>query len=443
MLTSDPIEPENVVFLGFAERAELVNDLGTPLVKWNVIGLKQSILTNFFPVSLSGSHLGIAVSRFKVGTIIKLNLKSPNGKVIHDITVRAKKVDEDEDLENVNKDGITKDSELGKFTLLAESDAYFSIFIPISEFNITILGEGIYSVTWESPEGSRTIGKVAFHLIDPPPLTAERIAAIKASPTSAKTARVILGCKLCKKDFSIYVAIERSKKIEAEGSVWYSNLKGNYICKCGNINIDTSSMQKNLHALLSERFERGGEKIDILPMYEAGHISRLADRFHDLLESAKNEEEIQKFIKSNPVLLHQFPSKYLFFKPSILSKFKADFAIVTPARELILIEIERVQAKILTKAGEVARDLTHAIDQVQNWLHLVDDHRLAVLDMLKVDKNSVSSVKGVVIVGRDRGNDAEHVRKLKASFQSGRVMFLTYDDLYFGLKSLAERLVGR
>jgi vesicle coat complex subunit len=157
--------------------------------------------------------------------------------------------------------------------------------------------------------------------------------------------------------------------------------------------------------------------------------------FVQLLDRNPPEEEIQKFIQDNPVLLHQFPAERLFFKPAILTFFKADFAVLTPQKELILIEIETTKTRLMNKSGDAAQPLSHSIDQVRNWLHVADEHRLAVLAALGIDQ--VSSISGVVIAGRDGSYDREHLRRLKG-FDRGRVTFLTFDDLAASLSSFAD-----
>jgi hypothetical protein len=54
---SEPSSPQ-VVFLGFAERFELVRDSETDFLKWNVLGLKALLLVNFLPAALSGWKIG-------------------------------------------------------------------------------------------------------------------------------------------------------------------------------------------------------------------------------------------------------------------------------------------------------------------------------------------------------------------------------------------------
>ena len=174
-------------------------------------------------------------------------------------------------------------------------------------------------------------------------------------------------------------------------------------------------------------------------MYEHGALEGIREAYVRLLASAKREEVVQKFMEKNPVLLHQFPAERLFVKPAILTLFSADFAVLTPMRELVLIELERPDTPLMRKNGDVAAPLNHALDQVRNWLQVVDDHRLAALDCLGIEKEQVSAVRGVVIAGRDVGHDAKQLRKLKG-VDWGRISFLTYDDILFSLDALIRRL---
>lgn len=136
-------------------------------------------------------------------------------------------------------------------------------------------------------------------------------------------------------------------------------------------------------------------------------------------------------------MLHQFPAEKLFYKPQILTHFKADFAVLTSQKELILIEIENTQTRLLKKDGDAAAPLSHSIDQVRNWLHVLDEHRRAATESLGIDR--ISSVRGVVIAGRDAHYNSEHLRRLKG-FDLGRITILTFDDLAFNLCALAERI---
>ncbi len=50
-----------IIFLGLSERSAYVRDGNTNLFKWNILGLKQHILANIFPISLNGWSFTIAI----------------------------------------------------------------------------------------------------------------------------------------------------------------------------------------------------------------------------------------------------------------------------------------------------------------------------------------------------------------------------------------------
>lgn len=200
-----------------------------------------------------------------------------------------------------------------------------------------------------------------------------------------------------------------------------------------------TSIRRNFFALIGQLVPSQGKDIKYIPLYEASALEGLRTEFLSVMSTDPAEEAIQKFIENNPILLHQFPAERIFYKPPILTHFKADFAIVTPQKELILIEIEPVTTKLLTKRGGQAAPLRRAFDQVHSWLHVIDEHRIAVLDSLNIPRDAVGKVRGVVVAGRDAGNDASHLRRLKGLDQ-GPVAFLTYDDLASGLAALVQRM---
>ncbi len=148
---------------------------------------------------------------------------------------------------------------------------------------------------------------------------------------------------------------------------------------------------------------------------------------------------MQTFIYQNPILLHQFPAYKLFNKPKMLTFFTADFGIVTPQRELILIELEKATTLLLKKNGDATAELNHAFGQVHNWLHVAEEHRITLLDTLNIPRKQVAQVRGVVIAGRDGGYDAHQLRRLKG-VDRGHVRFMTYDDLAVSMDELIEKM---
>jgi hypothetical protein len=290
----------------------------------------------------------------------------------------------------------------------------------------------------DKPGGDEVLlGKVHFLLANAAPLTADRIAAIRADPSALKSVRIELACKFCDAKCRAYSGIERSQEAEHEGWTWYEALPELYSCVCGKTIMSLVSIRKNLHGLLGHR-SRMSTQVNYVPLYERSSLESIRHTFARLLNSTPKEEALQLFLEKNPILLHQFPATRLLSKPPILTMFKADFAVLTPNRELIVIELEGANTKLLRKNGDVAAPLSHAFDQVRNWLQEIDEHRSAILRTLGIEAGEVGLVRGVVIAGRDGGYDALHLRRLKGN-DWGRIALFTYDDLLFALDALINK----
>ena len=417
-----------VAFLGFAERSEQVRDAETVALKWNVLGLKNVLLLNFLPIPLNGWKVGIALRFFDLSKPLKITLRAESGEEIGFFNLQ------------IVKDNPTPESLIA----LSTSYGWFVAFVAFpSTPPLVIQKQGRHFAILQRDDNCEDIiGEFYCAVVDPPPLTPERIAAIKSHPKGIKAVRAVFGCAICPSKVQPYAALERDLGLEAEGFKWYADIPEHFTCECGKTQLDFGSLKRNFFALLLQPMPPSGE-VSCVPLYEKSSVENLRLEFLNLVSRDPLEEELQKFIEENPLLLHQFPAEKLFFKPQILTQFKADFAIVTPQKELVLIEIERASTRLLKSDGGQHSDLTHAIDQVHNWLGVTGDHLLAVLDdSLHVPREMVSTVRGVVIAGRDLGNNANHLRALKARYR-GEIRFLTYDDLAAALAVLAQSLGGR
>lgn len=415
-----------IIFLGVCERAAYVRDGYTNLFKWNVVGLKRVVLSYIFPCPLPRLYFNFAIYG-SVARSYHISLVNSVGKELGWLDLSATVVSAEAAPDSTKDNPVVHGSTHG----------WIPIFVHLNNPEIVIQTPGVHYLTIATDTEPIVIGEIFFAELPAPPLTIDRIAAILSDPKAAKAVILEIACKSCSGKIRTYAALERSEKIE-EDCVWYTNLPNEFQCTCGTIMYDCSSIRRNLHGVLGRRVHDEGQ-LEFIPIYEKGLLEDIRSRFAMLLDVAEREEEIQKAIEENPILLHQFPSERLLFKPAILTFFNADFAIVTPQRELILIEIERPDTQLLKKGGGVAAPLTHAFDQVNDWLHVVDEHRLAVLDSLKIPRESVSKVRGVVIAGRDAGYDAKHLRKLKGT-DRGKIAFLTFDDLVSAMDALIAKM---
>jgi hypothetical protein len=288
--------------------------------------------------------------------------------------------------------------------------------------------------------GDEIIGELYFVVVEPEPLTVERIAAIKSDPKASKAVRITIGCKKCPSQLKLYSALETSKSLEKEGFIVNTSAPDEFTCECASTKIDAKILKRNLHALLGNR-AREGEEMSYVKMYERSVLERIRSEFCKLLAGNPKEEKIQKFIEQNPVLLHQFvPSSddRIVFKPKFSTKYIGDFAFATPQKELVVIEIEPL-IKLVKKDGHPTAELNHAFGQVRDWLHEINEHKVAVLDGLGVKREKVGKVRGVVIAGRDAGHDENNLRKIKGT-DHGQVSFLTYDDILASMDTLISSI---
>jgi hypothetical protein len=419
----------NIVFLGLCERAAHVREGNTQLFKWNVIGLKNIILSHIFPLGFSGLSVGFALSTATACHDHKFRITDESGREIGQInlsTMVAAPSDEDAVLRNQ-----------GCMVSLPQH-GWVTAFTPLNGTQMVIPAPGTYHLRHVTDCGEHIVGELLFAAIDAAPLTQERIAAIRTDPNATKAIRMELGCKECPAKCRAYAALDRNRGSEADGWCWYQALPDKFVCDCGKTNLSLDTLRQNLHGLLGQRYQDTAD-LEFVPLYERSSLETIRTSFATLLAASPREELLQQFLAENPILFHQFPSQRLISKPPILTSFVADFALVTPQRELLLVELEKSTTRLMRQDGGVASELSHAFDQVNDWLHVADEHRLAVLDSLQIAKEDVSMVRGIVIAGRDLGYDAHKLRKLKG-VDRGRITFLTYDDLFFALDALIKRI---
>jgi hypothetical protein len=153
------------------------------------------------------------------------------------------------------------------------------------------------------------------------------------------------------------------------------------------------------------------------------------------------EEDIQRFIQDNTILLTVFGPKRIFFKPPLLTKYKADIAILNHKKELLLVELERPSLQLLKQGGGVCAELNRPLQQINDWLHLAEEQRFAVLSCIgNLTLADVSKVRGVIVAGTDKGYDAEQLRHFKWTDFGNDITVFTYDDLIGYVASLVRAL---
>jgi Domain of unknown function (DUF4263) len=422
-----------VAFLGVCDRSLYQTLVGHPLFsKIDLYGLCNVLPYPFFPASLQGFEFFFAISgvHLLTNSEIRINLPSEGQYLSYPLTCESLVLnDQSPDLPVRLLEAIA-----------ISSDWTWFLFRP-EQVPAVIAEPGRCRISFHQGGEEQTAGWLLLEHVPPPPLTPDRIEAILSNPAGLKTARMRLECNQCKDSIRVYTGLERDDDYERQGNIWYRDLPATFTCKCGKLTLDLTSLREHYHGVLGDVPQLGGG-IDFTQRYQQSKIEAVCSAFARLVNSDPPEEEVQKFIQSNTILLHMFGPKRIFFKPPILTKYNADIAILNHKKELLLVELERPSLQLLRKDGGTCAELMQPLKQVNDWLHLAEEHRAAVLGCIhNLTLSDVSRIRGVVIAGKDKGYDSEQLRHFKWTDFGPNITVFTYDDLIGSVASLV-RAVG-
>ncbi len=424
---------ESIVFLGLCEKVQTVPDGHPDFLKQNILGLKTTVFSPFFPMGMKGFSLAFCMKWRDVPFSAKIRGLHPDGKEAFRIEFNAEF--EPHESGQRKKPGEASQS---RFSVIASDDppSWAFVTFPVPEKSV-VATPGFMKICAAVAEEESVIGQVRFVHAKPAPLTPDRIDAIKSNPQAAKTVWYTIGCTECSDAIKAYAGIGRNMDSEEDGWIWQHDLPKTFKCKCAKTRLDLSYMRDGLHGLLGSIYSIG-EDVEFTRLYERSALESISGKYWKILRDSEREEDLQKFIEGAPALLQCFSPARIFHKSPILSKYSVDFAILDTQGHLILIEIERPGIRLLRKDGGMAAELGHAFTQVSQWLLEFDLHRQACLECIGVDPKEVVQVRGVVIAGREAEYPAEHLARLKWE-DRGKISFLTYDDLGRSYISLIRR----
>ena len=425
MNTTNKSKIPDVAFLGVCERATFDQNGPPHLWRYNILGLKNIVISQIFPLSFVGYQFLIAIYdplNFGEGSI---NVRSEDGKVLINFTIKLE-----------SKENPQLANEYQKTETVVYNNPTWTTFLLTADKGM-VESVGNYNVFLLKDNQEFLIGNIIFGLANVEPLTSDRIAAIKSDPNAAKSARFILECNQCGEVVKSYTGLNHLDDQEKNGFIWYEDLPDRFKCKCGQIDLDLTILRRNMHGLLGRHYTQG--EVSFTRLYEKDALEKIAKNFNNLLDSDPLEEVAYQFIKDNPILLHQFSSKRIFYKPPILSKYKADIVILNQKKELLLIELDKSGTRILKKDGGLTADAQRPFTQVNEWLHMVEEEKSAVLRGMDLISSDVSKIRGIIIMGRNKGYDEEHFRKFNW-IDFGKVDFYTYDDLLNSLIILIRNM---
>lgn len=163
--------------------------------------------------------------------------------------------------------------------------------------------------------------------------------------------------------------------------------------------------------------------------------------YKDLIDSDPEREEIlQSFLRDHAPLL--CPAHTKMWPKLALGARKTDFVFKDATNDYLLVELEPSTHRLFRKDGQRTAVLTHAMDQVTDWIRYLEDNLPTVQRELGLDGIS-SKPRSLIVLGRSRSLSAENRRKLvtiENMIPSLRIM--TYDDIYDMARAVGQNLLG-
>lgn len=139
-----------------------------------------------------------------------------------------------------------------------------------------------------------------------------------------------------------------------------------------------------------------------------------------------DEKRLHKFILERPVVLSEF-GEQVSSEVSLDGKYFVDLLVKRDGflPRVWLIELEQANHRIITQGGQETKEVTHAVQQVSDWLRWWRSHS----DHPLVSPTGSVEPKGVVIIGRSSQLTAEDRLRLLHNNQNRNVEVISYDEL--------------
>jgi len=167
------------------------------------------------------------------------------------------------------------------------------------------------------------------------------------------------------------------------------------------------------------------------------YAALLAD-FEFLLAGA--EEPLHQFLKSHPELL--CPMYESCWSKVPFGDHVSDFVIREVPNDYLLVEIEAPTRALFRKDGQQRQELTHAIDQISDWIEYIAAHRELVERDLGLTGISAGP-RALVVMGRSAHLTDNDRRKLVTlQDRQPKLRIMTYDDVLVSARATLERILG-
>lgn len=158
----------------------------------------------------------------------------------------------------------------------------------------------------------------------------------------------------------------------------------------------------------------------------------------ELTQTARvGEAKLHEFLLNHPVALRSTGS-VLLSEVGLGNQYVIDLVLQIPdvRPRTILIELERADFALFTKQGRPRAKVTHAVQQVEDWLRWWRENPSGVPSGL----DHTLQPEGIVVIGRSRSLSDGDRRRLAHLNSNRLVKIITYDELLDQLGSLIRNL---
>lgn len=167
--------------------------------------------------------------------------------------------------------------------------------------------------------------------------------------------------------------------------------------------------------------------------FDARHIEQL----EDVLDGARNERVLQRFLAAHPHLLilgllgQMRQEAWVLDRPSFADKYIPDFLIgmrdsLGPV--WMLVELESPRANPLRKNGEIRQSLHHAVGQIRDWRRWLMRYG-SYLREKDGYWGITAECEASVVIGRRKMRDSKDGRNRIREYRTQHIDVMSYDRL--------------
>lgn len=157
-------------------------------------------------------------------------------------------------------------------------------------------------------------------------------------------------------------------------------------------------------------------------------------------DSRTKERELHEFLLKHPVAIDTYGIRVQ-TEVRLGASYRIDLVIEygLADRRLTLIELENARASIFTSKGRPRAKVTHATQQVEDWLRWLRENP----KRLPFPLDGSAPADGLVVIGQSVDFDDDTKRRLLSLNHDRKVKVITYDDLLDRLMSLIRLLENK